>query len=255
VHENDKQQKENYRPISLLSCVGKVMERIVYNELYDYCMANNLLTWRNSGFKRKDSTINQLIHIVNKIYASLSVGDDVLMVFLDVAKAFDKVYHRGLIHKLEQFGINDNLLKWFESYLSGRYQRVVVNGCSSEWILVTAGVPQGSILGPLLFLIFVNDIVDDISCDPYLFADDTSLFCPLRSTEDILRINNDLASIATWAAQWRVTFNTAKTVHIVFSKKLNRPGTIPIKFNGIDIKRVHTYCHLGLIFDVGRPSQ
>ena len=172
----DKQIKENYRPISLLSCVGKVMERIVFNELYEYCNVNNLLTWRNSGFKKHDSTVNQLLFLVNKIYESLGNGDDVLLIVLDISKAFDKVYHRGLLHKLETFGINGCLLKWFSSYLSGRQQRVVVNGQGSEWRSINAGVPQGSILGPLLFLIFINDIVDDLSCDPFLYADDTSLF-------------------------------------------------------------------------------
>jgi hypothetical protein len=101
IHKkNDKQRKENYRPISLLSCVGKIMERIVYNELYEYCSEHGLLTWRNSGFKRRDSTVNQLIYIIHRIYASMEDNNDVLMIFLDVAKAFDKVYHRGLLHKL-----------------------------------------------------------------------------------------------------------------------------------------------------------
>ena len=151
------------------------MERIVFNELYDYCSNNDLLTWRNSGFKVMDSTVNQLINIVHNIYCLLDNNHDVLMIFLDVAKAFDKVFHKGLLHKLECMGIDGFLLKWFGSYLKGRFQRVVLNGQSSEWREINSGVPQGSILGPLLFLIFVNDLVDDLACDAFLFADDTSL--------------------------------------------------------------------------------
>lgn len=244
--KNDKQRKENYRPISLLSCVGKVMERIIYNELYEYCISNNLLTWRNSGFKSGDSTVNQLIHIVQKIYSDLEVDNDVLMIFLDVAKAFDRVYHRGLLHKLESFGVCGSLLKWFESYLDGRYQRVVINGQNSDWNEINAGVPQGSILGPLLFLIFVNDIVDDLKSDPFLYADDTSLYHVLNDRTCVTNVNDDLMKISMWANQWRVTFNAAKTVYMIISKKINRPAPLNLIFNDIQIKQVATHCHLGL---------
>jgi hypothetical protein len=176
IHKkSDKQSKENYRPISLISCLGKIMERIVFNEIYEYCQVHELLTWRNSGFKKHESTVNQLLFLVNAIYTSLGDGEDVLLVFLDVSKAFDQVYHQGLLHKLETFGINGCLLEWLSSYLAGRQQRVVVNGQESDWRHVNAGVPQGSILGPLLFLIFMNDIVDDLTCELFLYADYTSL--------------------------------------------------------------------------------
>ena len=216
--------------------------------MYDYCSSNDLLTWRNSGFKYLDSTVNQLLYIVHKIYASLELNHDVLMVFLDVAKAFDKVYHRGLLHKLHSLGIDGNLLNWFESYLHGRYQRVVINGRNSEWKPITAGVPQGSILGPLLFLIFVNDIVDDLECDPFLFADDTSLFQCLENDMSVTAINRDLLAISSWAAQWRVTFNAAKTVYMIFSKKINRPAPVAVMLDGIPVNRVSTHCHLGVHF-------
>ena len=110
-----------------------------------------------------------------------------------------------------------------KSYLTERYQRVVVNGQSSEWRLINSGVPQGSILGPLLFLIFINDIVDDLQGDPFLYADDTSLFHPLNERTDLTRVNGDLRQISNWSDQWRVTFNAAKTVYMIISKKLIRP--------------------------------
>ena len=212
IHKKDsKQCKENYRPISLLSCVGKVMEIIIFNELYEYCTENNLLTWRNSGFKRNDSTTNQLLYIVHQLYTSLDNGNDVLMIFLDISKAFDRVYHQGLLYKLETFGISENLYNWMKSYLEDRSQRVVLSGCASEWRSTNAGVPQGSILGPLLFLIFINDIVDGIDSEAFLFADDTSLYRQLRHESDVASLNSDLEKINNWAAQWLVDFNVKKT--------------------------------------------
>jgi len=173
--KNESFLKENYRPISLLSCISKVFERIVFNDLYSFCIANNILTPKNSGFKLLDSTVYQLIHIVDKIHKGLDDKKDACMVFLDISKAFDKVYHKGLLFKLRQFGIAGNLYSWLESYLTDRYSRVVLSGKKSEWRILKAGVPQGSILGPLLFLIFINDIVINIGSFIYLFADDTTL--------------------------------------------------------------------------------
>ena len=134
------------------------------------CLDNNLLTWRNSGFKPLDSAMNQLLMVTHKIYMALEHGQDVIMVFLDISKAFDRVWHDGLVHKLKIFGIAGNLLKWLTNYLKDRLQRVVINGANSDWIKILAGVPQGSILGPLLFLIYVNDITLDIHSDIYFIC-------------------------------------------------------------------------------------
>ena len=173
--QHDRQNRNNYRPISLLPNLGKVIERVVFIHMYDFCLQHKLLTWRNSGYKPLDSSINQLIFISHKIYESFDKGDDVCYVSLDASAAFDRVWHDGLLFKLRRKGICGNLLNWFESYLSERYQRVIIKGQYSDWTNIHAGVPQGSILGPLLFLIYVDDIIDDIECDIFLFADDTSL--------------------------------------------------------------------------------
>ena len=129
-------------------------------------------------------------------------------VFLDMSKAFDKVWHEGLIYKLKTFGISGNLLILLDSFLNNRLQRVVLNGKNSEWKEVKAGVPQGSILGPLLFLIYVNDIPDNLQSNVKLFADDVSLFSivndPIKSS---LQLNNDLVKIQKWSYDWKMSFN------------------------------------------------
>ena len=243
--------KENYRPISLLSCLSKIMERLVFTEMYEYLVSNNLLTQFNSGFKKNDSTVNQLINIVHHIYKGLDDNNDVCMVFLDVSKAFDKVCHRGLLFKLKQLGICGNLLEWLESYLTHRRQRVVVNGKTSEWCNTNAGVPQGSILGPLLFLVFINDIVDNIQSKIYIFADDTSIMRPItNAAEDFQILNRDLQTLFNWAQNWRVTFNAKKTEYMVFSLK-NKPVNYPLLYLGnTQITQVDHHTHLGLTFDV-----
>ncbi len=249
IHKKaEKYKKENYRPISLLSCMGKVMERVIYNEIYEYCEERNLLTSKNSGFKKGDGTVNRLLALTDAIYRSLGDGTDVLLVFLDITKAFDRVYHRGLINKLEAFGVSGSLLKWLESYLSNRSQRVVINGKDSNWRSINAGVPQGSILGPLLFLIYVNDLVDGLSSDQSMYADDTSLIKPLRNNSDIDCVNADLSYISDWASQWRVNFNPKKTVYMIISKKLHRPPDVELRYNGTPIERVKHHCYLGLWF-------
>ena len=152
------------------------MERCVFKHVYNYLNANNIITRLQSGFQPKDSTINQLLDITNQFGKALDEGKEIRVVFCDISKAFDRVWHAGLIAKLKSIGIKNSLLQWFGDYLKNRKQRVVINGISSSWSEIKAGVPQGSILGPLLFLIYINDIVNDIQTNIRLFADDTSLY-------------------------------------------------------------------------------
>jgi exonuclease III len=244
--------KINYRPISLLPCMSKVYEKLLFDGLYDYCIMNELLTDRNSGFKQLDCTINQLVHIVHCIYQGIDSKHNVCSVFLDISKAFDKVYHEGLIFKLKQIGIIGNLLSLLKSYLCDRYHRVVINGSSSDWRPVNAGVPQGSILGPLLFLIYINDIVDQIVSNIYIFADDTSLMTfidPLDIAGTFATINNDLQKLYEWSLQWRVDFNAMKSTYIIFSKTVPLPQYPQITMGGKVISQVDHHKHLGIILN------
>ncbi len=159
-----------------------------------------------------------------------AIDEDVRIVFCDIKKAFDRVWHTGLLYKLEKCGITGPLLKWLKDYLSERYQRVIVKGQSSDWGLIKAGVPQGSVLGPLLFLIYINDITAGIDSEIKLFADDTTIYIDV---EDSLiardTMNNDLQTIQEWANQWLVTFCPRKTESMTISFKKNQ-NAVPLNF-------------------------
>jgi hypothetical protein len=245
--KNDRSSISNYRPVSLLNYTAKVQERIVFNVLYTFFIDSNLLTWRNSGFKKGDSVMNQLLFISEQIYKSLEDGRDVCTIFLDISKAFDRVWHEGLLHKLRCFGIGGSLFEWIASYLKNRRQRVVINGQFSNWSSTYSGVPQGSILGPLLFLVFINDIVEDMECDAFLFADDTSLLETISNTQiSFLKINRDLDRLSRWAGQWLVEFNEGKSVYMILSRKKTLAQYPDLFLNGTALSQVQAHCHLGI---------
>jgi hypothetical protein len=251
IHKkDDRSLVSNYRPIALLSCIGKVQERVVYIHLYRYLKANRLLTWKNSGFKELDSAMNQLLYITDKIHRALEEGKEICLVFLDISKAFDRVWHSGLLHKLRCLGIEGNLFEWLSDYLTNRRIRAVINGQKSDWQNTTAGVPQGSILGPLLFLVFINDITVNIESDIHLFADDTSLMDIIDNhILSYAKLNRDLNRLSSWAKKWMVTFNATKTVYLQVTRKIN-PAPKPIlRLNGVVVREVLTHKHLGLTFN------
>ena len=169
--------------------------------------------------------------------------------FCDISKAFDRVWHEGLIYKLKSAGVLGDALRWFQSFLSGRRQRVVLPGSFSEWVYIKAGVPQGSILGPLLFLLYINDIVKNIGSNIRLFADDTSLFIIVDNpTTAALCFNSDLEKLSRWAAIWLVTFNPSKNESLVISRKINKPIHPPLYMQNVQIQEVSSHKHLGLYF-------
>ena len=197
IHKKgDKQALKNYRPVSLLPICGKILERLMFNEMFEFFIENKLIPSSQSGFKPGDSCINQLLSITHEIYSSFDEGLEVRSVFLDISKAFDKVWHDGIIFKLTQNGISGNLLNLLRNFLHDRKQPVVLNGQFSTWKSVNAGVPQGSILGPL-FLIYINDLTESLSSNAKLFADDTSSFSVIYDIQTSANnLNKDLERIS-----------------------------------------------------------
>ena len=224
------------------------MERCVHKHLYNYVTSHQLLTPLQSGFVQGDSTTYQLLHTYHTFCEAVAKGKEVRAVFCDIRKAFDRVWHKGLLHKMSGIGCSDNVLKWFASYLSGRRQRVVLNGQASDWTPVLAGVPQGSILGPFLFLLYINDIVKHIGCSIRLFADDTSLYIIVECPNAAARcLNADLQTISQWAEDWLVNFNANKTLSMIISRRIISPPHPPLFMNGTMLQETNSHKHLGLM--------
>ena len=216
------------------------MNALFLNTFYNYLAENDLIYKYQSGFLPIDSTTFQLIDIYHNIcqYAC--------MVFCDVSKAFDRVWHKGLIFKLKQLGIDGDLLEWISNYLDNRQQGVALKSSMSSFKSTNAGVPQGSVLGPMLFLVYVNDISESLLSLTRLFADDSSLFYSASNIQDIEGIiNYDLQVLTSWAKQWLINFNPQKTEALLFTlKQIERfPNLI---FNNIPMQFVEAHKHLGM---------
>ena len=215
-------------------------------------MLNELIETNQSAFTAGDGTVNQLITIHDDICKILEDGNDVQMIFFDISKAFDRVWHNGLLFKLKHIGISGKLIDWFKSYVSGRKQRVVIRGQSSSFLEVKSGVPQGSVLGPILFLIYINDITSDITSNKKLYADDTSLYYPILKNSEhecYQVIKGDLHHIEAWAKQWKVNFNPLKTERLLMSRKDNiNIFHCDLLFQGERIKIVNDHKHIGLTY-------
>ena len=254
--KGDKQLIKNYRPIYLLPICGKIFENIIFNNLYSYFNANYLITKNQSGFRPGDSTSYQLLYLVNEIHEPFEDPKslEVRAVFLDISKAFDKVWHDGLIFKLKQNGISGRLLSLLENYLS-RKQRMVLNGSHSDCSKIDSGVPQGSALGPLVFHIYINDLEINISSNIKFFADDTMLFSIVKDPVILVNdLNHDLNIIYQWAYQLKMEFNSDPTMHateILFSCKKSSPNHPQLIFDGTAVVNVSEHKHLGLILEPG----
>lgn len=194
------------------------------------------------------STVTQLLEIHYKFCQAIENQKEVRVIFLDIKKAFDKCWHKGIIHKLSKSGIAGNLLVWFEDYLKNRMQRVVINGQFSDWCKVEAGVPQGSVLGPLLFILYINDITSAVEfANIRLFADDTCLFIEVDNREEAANmIERDLAGIEQWADRWLVDFGAHKTKSLTISRKPDPNRNRQVSFKGHLVEEVQSHTHLGI---------
>ena len=221
----------------------------------NYIEHENLLNINQPGFRANDSGINQLISITHEIYRAFNCNPSLKVrgIFLELFKAFDKFWHQGLLFKLESFGIRGKLLNLLEDYLSNRFQRVLLNGKESIWLPIKAGVPQGSMLGPLLFLIYINDLPDGLNSVAKLFVDDTSLFSIVQDpNESAKSLNVDYSVISQWAYQWKMFFNSdpKKIGHeVVFSGKNNEESHPSVFYDNIEVSRTDSQKHLGLVLD------
>ena len=255
IHKKgDKQHIKNYRPVSLLPIRGKIFKRLIFNEKFIYFSTNKLIFKNQSGFQPGNSCINQLLSITHEIFTSFDNGLEVRSVFLDISKAFDKVWHKGLIFKLKQNGISGKLYHILSDFLSNRKQKVVLNGQNSSWTNVHAGVPQGSILGPLLFLIYRNDLSDNLTSNAKRFADDTSVFSVVYNVNTSAKELNDWALIIVndWAFQWKMSFNpdpSKQYQEIIFSRKSKRSTHPPLVFNNNNFSQTYSQKHLSVILD------
>ena len=237
----------NYRPIALLSLVSKTMEKIVLKRLSAFL--GPLLTPKQSGFRRGDGTSPQLIHLVQEWSVALDSAHLVGVVFFDFKKAFDRVCLPGLLLKLKSAGLQGKALSWCESFLTGRRQQVRVGSEISPAEHLDAGVPQGAILSPLFFSIYINDIVKSADAEFNLFADDTSVYIADKSPASLqLRLQEVLDKLASWFKQWAVTINPTKSAVLVLSRKRNLP-VLDIQLDGQHIPQVTKHKHLGLVFN------
>lgn len=235
----------NYRPISLTCISCKVLEHIVLKNLN--AKLDNVLHHRQHGFRRGLSCETQLCSTMHDIYTAVDNSNTVHAVVMDFTKAFDRVPHALLMSKLSKVpDIDDYLLRWIHDFLTNRIQQVVLDAKSSESLPVSSGVPQGSVLGPTLFLLYINDLPDVIDCNISLFADDTLLFQIVNNLDDENRMQNNINKVRAWADHWKMDFNVAKCSIMVFNGK----GTTPkYKLGSEILEHVEQTKYLGVTIE------
>lgn len=248
-HRGKRSDPSNYRPISLLVVLSKALERIVHQALYAHLA--DFLPLHQSGFRPRDNCTYQLARIVHLLARGIDDGKRIATCYYDLTKAFDRVWHGGLLHKLHHLGVRNTALKWIGSYLSDRHQRVLVHGSPSSWAVVPAGVPQGSVLGPLLFLAYTVDLpaaVTDDGTHCAQYADDTALTTIKTNHAAVqLGLQESITATARWLTTWRLAANQAKTV-LMQTTRCPLPAPLEITLNGSPLRVVKEHKHLGVTF-------
>ena len=241
----DRCSPENYRPISLTSICCKILEHVIYSNIIKHLNKHNAITEVQHGFREKRSCESQLLITINDFAKALNNGDQMDTILLDFSKAFDKVEHRKLCLKLEHYGIKGQCLDWIKSFLSGRTQEVILNGKSSEKSKVTSGVPQGTVLGPLLFLVYINDMPSVVLSLLRLFADDAYLYRVIKSNHDAFILQQDLDRLQAWEKDFNMEFHPKKCKVLSVTNK-TKPLKTSYKIHNETLESVDSAKYLGV---------
>ena len=252
--KGSKTEAKNYRPISLLPLVSKIIEKIIHNQVESFLSRHDIIYKYQSGFRKNHSTNSCLSYLTNKIQNGFEEGRLTGMILIDLQKAFDTIDHRLLLQKMKYLGFGDSTIAWFRSYLADRTFVVDVNGELSKPGKLTCGVPQGSILGPLLFLLYVNDMPESVSCDLLLYADDSCLVFSDKSFKNIeYNLNKNFNSLCDWFVDNKLSihFGEDKTKCILFGTKRKLKGLreLDIRHGDIQIKQHSNVKYLGCVLD------
>jgi hypothetical protein len=256
----DRRLCDNYRPIALVNTYSKILEKMVATDLYNHLDLNNLIYKHQYGFQRNKSTEHNLIHLTNFIGQAINEGKWCIGIFLDLKKAFDTVQHDILLKKLEKYGVNGTALDWFKSYLSNRLQCVDINGSMSDYKRILMSVLQGSSLGPILFLCFINDIYLCTNLNMFLFADDTNALTKGDNLMELMdNVNLELQKIAQWLKANKLAINISKTKYMIFRSKnrnINLNGKqIYMNFNDLNVpERPELKVQLSRVFNDGNSD-
>ena len=216
--KGDRTTASNYRPVSLTSISCKLLEHIFHRHIMNHLDTHNILTDKQHGFRSKHSCESQLLQTIHDLIHTLDNNKQTDIIIMDFSKAFDTVPHNRLLYKLNKYGINGHIHTWISHFLTKRTQRVVVDGEHSDWAPVRSGVPQGTVLGPLLFLLYINDLPLNISSTVRLFADDCVMYRPITNNNDAKQLQNDLDTLTTWQNNWQMKFNAKKCFVLKISR-------------------------------------
>lgn len=251
IHKPNKDptRVESYRPISLLSCIAKLMERLVFNRLYYHIEASASLSNTQTGYRRRYSTMEQLARFEKSVRTTLAYGDVGIAVFFDLAGAFDTVWHTGLLYKLAETGISGGLLRWVRAYLENRMFSVTMEGEESEVHSAASGVPQGAILSPLLFNIMIKDLPKPPNVTTYEFADDITMYSTGRDLNNVVQtIQNAINLFHSFTIKWNLKISSIKTECVLFTNRRSiTPPVININNNRIEFVKKHRF--LGMTID------
>ena len=247
--KGEKDKPGNYRPISLLSIFAEVLEELMFNRMYSFLMQNNILYKYQFGFRKGFLTSLALIELLDTIYCHRDNHDFVIGMFFDLQKAFDTVDHTILLHKLENYGVRGIVLKWFHDYLHNRQQFVSIGDSKSNLRSVTYGVPQGSILGPLLFLLYINDIENCVhNATVKLFADDTNLFVHGKTFREAFdSATNSVALLYDWFCANRLSLSVEKSCYSVFGCDVSAASAYTITLGKVNLNPVNFTKYLGIV--------